>query len=695
MISSALKASSVLILFLVICFWPVFWDGGSLFPQPDVVYGTPSFGYQNDELEELLPWRTLTHRFLRQGEFPFWNSYAGLGMPLAANNQSGAFALSTWVSLWITDPADAFSFGYLLILFFAAFSVYGFLRVYNCRILTALMGAMLFIFQGSLWWDFSNYQPRNWAAISLFFLSMGLKRSPLFFPFAFLSIGFMFLSTNLQVAGYGLVTLWLYLMVEIFETRQNRSRFFWVAVHGTLAAIFVGAVQIMATLELLGESTHTFSHGEISLGVIGMEDQLSLLLTYLGPVGIALCIIGRGYCSKTSWLFFILAAIVPVLSFGISFHPSLNVDNNYYLMPFIFLTPILFGWGCEALWLREKQIYRIGIILLIFALKIAVLNLYLHWPEVSLFQTSASSAQLQEQLPRFRMTKKTIPPRLIRFRTQNNLGPLSPIVFDDKSVRQELPPNLPILAGFADLQIYDSFIPGRLTDWFTRMEPGSAFRHPLDLRILCLKRLSTLASPLFAQMSPEWLLSGEILDMPEWKLIYKMLPGTCLGNAAPLYLYRNTNVLPRASLADLQGTVKISNYSASEIQLQVSAKEDTDLIFREMFYPGWKASVSGEPVPIYPENHIFRKISIKKGNHTVVFRYRPEWLFPGIVLSGVGILGLISLFGLCRKMHFQNPKALNSGQDTGNNACQDYRNDINRMAHQRKTRRIPSFNSEK
>ncbi len=654
MTQSAWKASAVLILFLVICFWPIFWSGGSLFPQPDVVYSTPSFGYQNDELEELLPWRTLTHRFLRQGEFPLWNPYAGLGMPLAANNQSGVFALTTWISLWIADAADAFSFGYLLILFLAAFAVYGFLQVNHCHIMSALLGAMLFIFQGSLWWDFSNYQPRNWAAIALFFLSMGLKRNQLFFPFAFLSIGFMFLSTNLQVAGYGLITLWIYLLVEISEMPESRSRFFWIAVHGTLAAILIGAVQIMATLELLQESTHTFSSSEISAGVIGPEDQLMLLLTYLGPVGICICIAGGFHHSKISRIFLILAVLVPILSSGISFHSSLNVDNNYYLMPFIFVTPILFGWGCETFWSQKRRICWFIVILLIFVLKIAALNLFLHWPEVSLFQTSASSAQLRNQLPRFRAVKKTIPSRLIRFQTQNDFARLSPNTFDelpDKSVRQELPPNLPVLSGFADLQIYDSFIPRRLTEWFTKMEPGTALRHPLDLRILCLKQLSTLTSPLFAQMSPEWLLSGEILDMPEWKLIYKMLPGTCLGNADPLYLYKNTNALPRASLSDSHGVVRISDYSANEICLQVSAEKDTDLILREMFYPGWKAFVDRETVPIYPEDQLFRKISVKKGNHTVVFRYRPKWLLPGIALSGIGLLGIISLFGWCRKIH--------------------------------------------
>lgn len=641
----------ILVLAIAICFWPIFWRDGSLFPQPEIVYDSPYFGHQNDELEELLPWRTLTHHSLRRGEFPLWNPYAGLGMPLAANNQSGAFAVSTWISLWIEDPVHAFSFGYLAILFLASLSVYSFLRIYDCHSLPALLGATLFLFQGSLWWDFSNYQPRSWAAIALFFLAMGLKRHQLFLPAAFLSIGFMFLSTNLQVAGYGLITLWIYLLVEILSHPENRMRLFKVSVFGTFMAILIAAIQIMATLELLRESTHTFSSREILTGTLGLYGQLHLLGTYLGPMGVGLCILGKPWCSRVPLTFLILATLVPVLSMGITLHPSLNVDNNYYLMPFILVTPILFGWGCESLWMRKDRVFWLGGVVLIFALKIAVLNWYLYHPSISLSQASASPEQIRDQLPRFSVVETDIPPRLVRFRTQDDIDRSSPKLTDEY-VRQEFPPNLPILNGFADVQIYDSFIPKRLTEWFSRIEPRVAFRHPLDLRILCFQRISSLENTLFSQISPKWLLTRKSrLPLPGWKLTYKMLPRTCLGNPKPLYLYRNMKVLSRAFLTYPEGSsVEISRYSANEIRLQVSAEKETDLILREMHFPGWLAFVDGEPVTISPENDMFRRISVKKGEHTVIFRYRPGWLFPGILLFCLGWLGSIILFWWCRKI---------------------------------------------
>jgi hypothetical protein len=62
------------------------------------------------------------------------------------------------------------------------------------------------------------------------------------------------------------------------------------------------------------------------------------------------------------------------------------------------------------------------------------------------------------------------------------------------------------------------------------------------------------------------------------------------------------------------------------------------LVLTDIYYPGWKATVDGEPVEILPADHAFRAICLGTGEHSVVFEYAPlsfrlgAWTTAGSVL---------------------------------------------------------------
>jgi hypothetical protein len=47
------------------------------------------------------------------------------------------------------------------------------------------------------------------------------------------------------------------------------------------------------------------------------------------------------------------------------------------------------------------------------------------------------------------------------------------------------------------------------------------------------------------------------------------------------------------------------------------------LVFTDTRYPGWRATVDGQPVEILEANHAFRAIQLDRGEHTIVFAYEP------------------------------------------------------------------------
>ncbi|MFC1532342.1 YfhO family protein [Thermodesulfobacteriota bacterium] len=83
----------------------------------------------------------------------------------------------------------------------------------------------------------------------------------------------------------------------------------------------------------------------------------------------------------------------------------------------------------------------------------------------------------------------------------------------------------------------------------------------------------------------------------------------------------------------------VIEYGNEKIHIKTSVDQPGYLVLSEIYYPGWKAKVDGEEVPILPGNYLFRVIPLDKGEHEV-FLYFISWPFRiGAILS------LLTLFG--------------------------------------------------
>jgi hypothetical protein len=57
------------------------------------------------------------------------------------------------------------------------------------------------------------------------------------------------------------------------------------------------------------------------------------------------------------------------------------------------------------------------------------------------------------------------------------------------------------------------------------------------------------------------------------------------------------------------------------------------VVLADTYYPGWVATVDGEPAEIIPANHAFRAVAVRAGTHTVRFEYRPRSFAVGAVVT--------------------------------------------------------------
>lgn len=84
---------------------------------------------------------------------------------------------------------------------------------------------------------------------------------------------------------------------------------------------------------------------------------------------------------------------------------------------------------------------------------------------------------------------------------------------------------------------------------------------------------------------------------------------------------------------DAADAVTVIRYTPTEIALEVSTSAPGLLVLGEVTYPGWRAEVNGQPVPIVEADGVLRAVPVEAGHFTVHFRYRPASLYLGLVVS--------------------------------------------------------------
>jgi uncharacterized membrane protein YfhO len=79
------------------------------------------------------------------------------------------------------------------------------------------------------------------------------------------------------------------------------------------------------------------------------------------------------------------------------------------------------------------------------------------------------------------------------------------------------------------------------------------------------------------------------------------------------------------------------------VELAVESQYGGWLVMRDMWYPGWRASVDTVRVEISQADYLFRAVPVPAGEHLVEFKYRPKSFTIGIIFSMIGIASMVIL----------------------------------------------------
>jgi hypothetical protein len=73
--------------------------------------------------------------------------------------------------------------------------------------------------------------------------------------------------------------------------------------------------------------------------------------------------------------------------------------------------------------------------------------------------------------------------------------------------------------------------------------------------------------------------------------------------------------------------------SVSSLRFTIDAPADGYVVVNETWFPGWHATIDGEPAPVLRGNVIMRAVPVSAGKHVVEMRFRPGYVLYPLALA--------------------------------------------------------------
>ena len=231
-----------------------------------------------------------------------------------------------------------------------------------------------------------------------------------------------------------------------------------------------------------------------------------------------------------------------------------------------------------------------------------------------------------------------------------------------------LNPNMAMLTGLEDVRGYDPLAVKRYNDLLSGLDGYAPahyhnyFRHLDDPRLDLLNATYGLSRT--PPSDPRW---EPVFDDPSGVTVYRsrtVLPRAyvvydaqvvenaeaSLARTLDLTFDPRQSVIleqtpldwtPPASPPTIPPQVKLVEHDANHVTLNVVTDAPGLLVLTDTYLPGWRASVGGQPTPLYIANHAFRAVMVPAGTHSVTFTYAPASLRWGVGISGAALVVLV------------------------------------------------------
>ncbi len=104
-------------------------------------------------------------------------------------------------------------------------------------------------------------------------------------------------------------------------------------------------------------------------------------------------------------------------------------------------------------------------------------------------------------------------------------------------------------------------------------------------------------------------------------------------------VYQLANTKPYFQV--INGNCNLVSSNSSRDTLTTKCSEQSTLIRRELYAPGWTASINGKTTLVSKSGLLFQQIELPKGRSSVKFNYTPQHITLAYIAFGLGAVLII------------------------------------------------------
>jgi hypothetical protein len=234
---------------------------------------------------------------------------------------------------------------------------------------------------------------------------------------------------------------------------------------------------------------------------------------------------------------------------------------------------------------------------------------------------------------------------------------------DWDKLREVQLPNINILDGISSVNNFDPMVPARYARWMDALgKIGAASDGGLFFRLLNLMGVSAVEylsndEPSAVGFQPvensnriRWVDCAKHARNGEeaWNLVFN---GKTNFDDEVIIEKGDSVSYDTCIPSKRQARVTVIDEQPNWIKMSVNSPRAGWLVLSDLWYPGWKVEVDGQPTPIFRANYLFRAINVPSGVHTVIWRYSPESFWIGFMVSAVAwiLVGIFCLLTMTRR----------------------------------------------
>lgn len=102
--------------------------------------------------------------------------------------------------------------------------------------------------------------------------------------------------------------------------------------------------------------------------------------------------------------------------------------------------------------------------------------------------------------------------------------------------------------------------------------------------------------------------------------------------------------------------VELVSYAPNKLKYNVSSEKGGVVVFSEIYYPGWTATIDGQKAELGRVNYILRALHVEKGKHTIELAFDPQSVHTTETIATISFAVLLILIALIAFLEYKKRK---------------------------------------